>query len=159
MGINFANSFFSKTADISRGRLVTFKYSFAKPNHDQNPLVLISDVFPNYIRGINVNYLTMPVIKQLIAGYCGNKSFSYLSIKSDRYIKTAFRQYKRIGVFDLKSLNCDLLKNVLKQVKTNVVSPNELEAIRKSVQEQIQKITNPKASDLVQGDDKSLSGE
>ena len=51
---------------VVRGSLVTFNYIFHKPGHDPAPLVLITDIWDRYIRGINLHYLTFPVIKKMI---------------------------------------------------------------------------------------------
>lgn len=158
MALNFSQSikpeqfFTNNTVLITRGNLVLFRYAYAKPGHDPSPLVLLTDVWPSHIRGVNVNYLTMPIIRDLISGYCGNKNFSYLNIKGNNYIKSAFRQYKRIGVSGLKTLNCDLLKGVLTKVRAAVISPTELEAIKNSVKEQISQVVAPKASEIAKNE-------
>ena len=56
---------------ITRGSLVSFQYprSFAMiPNviHDPYPMVILTDIWPQYIRGVNLHYLTFPYVKKLI---------------------------------------------------------------------------------------------
>ena len=136
-------------AQVTRGSLVTFNYLFHKPGHDPQPLVLITDVLDQYVRGINLHYLTFPVIKKLIypapgRSVCDSPAFSYEYIKAQGYIiRKAFRQYKRSGVAGIQKLNCDFIVNAM--AITRSFDPNEIEAIRKSVREQIQRMANVQA--------------
>jgi hypothetical protein len=137
---------------VGRGSLITFSYLFAKPGHDLNPLVLVTDV--NYfvksknridLRGINIHYLTFPMIKQLIFSgggqtVCENPMFSYQQIKGNNFIASAFRQYKKNGIQNLKKLDCQFVINAMNISRS--FDPNEIEAIRKSVREQISRIVN-----------------
>jgi hypothetical protein len=134
---------------VGRGSLVTFNYLFHKPGHDPVPLVLVTDVWANYIRGINLHYLTFPTIKKLMfpgAGksICDSPQFTYQYIKGNDYIVSAFRQYKRTGIGSLKKLNCEFIVNALNISRS--FDPNEIEAIRKSVREQIRRMANPQAA-------------
>lgn len=146
---------------LSRGDLITFSYAFYKPGHDPFPLVLVTDPdYPAmskpgtvagrgmYIRGINLHYLTFPVIKKLIfpnnrQSICENPNFTYQSIKSNQYISSAFRQYKKRGIGTLKKLDCRFIVNAMSMSRS--LDPNEIEAIRKSVREQINRMVNPPA--------------
>lgn len=137
---------------ITRGSLVNFNYLFFKAGHDPSPLVLITDVWDRYIRGINLHYLTFPTIRKLIypapgVSVCDNPIFSYQYIKNNpaagQYILTAFRQYKIEGVDSLKKLDCNFIVNALALSRS--FDPNEIEAIRKSVREQINRLMNPQA--------------
>jgi hypothetical protein len=56
----------SPNKPIGRGSLITFNYIFHKSGHDPYPVVLVTDIWPNYIRGINLNYLTFPTIKKMV---------------------------------------------------------------------------------------------
>jgi len=132
---------------VSRGSLVTFRYTFRKPGHDAMPLVLITD--PDYrgiyVRGINLHYLTFPVIKKLLypgggKTICDSPAFTYQYIKGNEYIVSSFRQYKKNGIVGLKKLNCAFIVNAMAITRT--FDPNEIEAIRKSVREQISKMAN-----------------
>ena len=136
---------------VQKGSLVTFNYTFHKPNHDPYPLVLITDIgFPTKgrmdIRGVNLHYLTFNYIKKLLQPNCNNTGFSYNTLKQGEYIGLikAFRQYKRNGIRQIKVLDCAFLLNVLASVRA--ISPSEVEAIRQSVREQISRMTNPAAS-------------
>lgn len=133
------------TATIGKGSLASFSYTFVKPgaNHDPYPLVLITDVWPNYIRGINIHYLTFPTIKRILVPNCNNQTFSYANIRNNSYIVSAFRQYKRNGIRQIKKLDCSFLTNVLASVRT--FNPNEVEAIRQSIRNQIRQLTNTQA--------------
>ena len=134
---------------VARGSLVTFSYLFHKPGHDPVPLVLITDVWDKYVRGINLHYLTFPVIKKLMfpgpgQSICESPQFTYQYIKGNDYIVSAFRQYKRNGIESLKKLNCEFIVNALAISRS--FDPNEIEAIRKSVREQIRRLVNPQAA-------------
>jgi hypothetical protein len=152
---------------LSRGDLITFNYAFHKPGHDTNPLVLVTDPdYPikdpvikpgymtrqlrnQYIRGINLHYLTFPVIKKLIfpnnqQSVCENPNFTYQSIKGNEYISSAFRQYKKRGIGALKKLDCRFIVTAMGLSRS--FDPNEIEAIRNSVREQINRIVNPPAT-------------
>lgn len=134
---------------VVRGSLVTFSYIFHKPGHDPAPMVLITDIWDKYIRGINLHYLTFPVIKKLIfpspgQSICDSPQFTYQYIKGNDYIVSAFRQYKRNGIISLKKLDCQFIVNAMAISRS--FDPNEIEAIRKSVREQIQRMANNPAS-------------
>lgn len=136
---------------VVRGSLITFNYLFHKPGHDPWPLVLVTDVNYKgaYVRGINLHYLTFPVIKKLLfpgpgQSVCENPIVTYQYIKGNEYIKSAFRQYKRNGIQSLKKMDCQFIVNALSISRS--FDPNEIEAIRKSVREQIRRLTNPQAA-------------
>lgn len=129
------------TSPIAKGSLVTFQYAFHKPGHDPNPLVLITDIWPAYIRGVNLHYLTPNYIKSLLQSNKDNRMFSYLNIKSNRYITSAFRQYKRQGIRGIRKFDTSFLTSVLSKIRS--IDPHEVEAIRRSVREQIFQMMNP----------------
>lgn len=141
---------------VVRGSLVTFNYIFHKPGHDSWPLVLITDVNygtvrspQRYVRGVNLHYLTFPIIKKLLfpapgQSICENPSVTYQYIKGDEYIKSSFRQYKINGIQSLKKLDCKFIVNAMSISRS--FDPNEIEAIRKSVREQIRRMANPPAT-------------
>jgi len=134
---------------VVRGSLVTFNYIFHKPGHDSAPLVLITDIWDRYIRGINLHYLTFPVIKKMIypqpgVSVCDNPIFTYQYIKGNTYIKSAFRQYKRNGIQRLRKLDCAFIVNALSVSRS--FDPNEIEAIRRSIREQIRRMVNEPAA-------------
>lgn len=142
---------------VGRGSLVVFNYVYHKPGHDASPLVMVTDVWQDFIRGVNLHYLTFPEIKKLIfstpgKSVCESGNFTYQYIKQIGYINSAskkygivsaFRQYKRGGIQQLKKLNCEFVANALALSRS--FDPNEIEAIRQSVREQIRRITNPAA--------------
>lgn len=139
---------------VQKGSLISFNYTFHKPNHDPYPLVLVTDkdfVVRDKnrvdIRGVNLHYLSFNDIRVLLKANCNNINFSYDSLKQGGYISVinaSFRQYKRSGIRQLKILDCAFLLNVLASVRA--ISPSEVDAIRKSVREQISRLTNPAAS-------------
>ena len=76
----------------------------------------------------------------MLQSNCNNLSFGYGSIKNDKYLVSAFRQYKRSGIRSLKKLDCDFVLNLLAGIRA--VTPMEVDAIRKTVNEQLTKATN-----------------
>jgi len=129
---------------VDKGSIIQFRYQFAKPGHDQNPLIIVTDNLPQYIRGVNLHYLGYSKIMQLIGinrmNACGNKSFSYENIKTDSYIKKTFRMYKKNGIAKAKVLDCAFLKRVLEASKK--INPQDLLAIRSNIVEQLQRVIN-----------------
>ena len=96
-----------------------------------------------------MHYLTFPTIKKLLfpgpgQSICDSPQFTYQYIKGNDYIVSAFRQYKRNGIESLKKLNCEFIVNALAISRS--FDPNEIEAIRKSVREQIRRMANPQAA-------------
>ena len=148
---SYGQSIVRQSQPVQKGTLITFRYTFAKPYHDPYPLVLVTDVAHPVsgrldVRGVNLHYLTFPDIKNLLQPNCNNPNFSYSTLKQGPYIAVtnAFRQYKRAGIRQVKVLDCALLLNVLASVRA--ISPSEVEAIRRSVREQITRMTNPAAA-------------
>ncbi len=144
------NQYGPSTNRITRGSLISFHYpqSYAIiPNviHDPYPMVIITDIWPKYIRGVNLHYLTFPYVKRLLTTY-GGKNFSYFNIRNDRYMANAFRMYVRMGVQQPKRLDTEWLMNVLGTVKS--FGPGELEQIRTNVQKQIQQRLQTKSNEL-----------
>jgi len=148
----FGPSLVKMNQSVNKGTLITFSYTFHKPNHDPYPLVLVTD--RDYLvksknridlRGVNLHYLSFNEIRVLLQGNCNNVNFAYDSLKQKQYIGwiNAFRQYKKNGMRQIKVLDCAFLLNVLASVRS--ISPSEVEAIRKSVREQINRLTNPAA--------------
>ena len=81
---------------ITRGSLISFSYPQSMavtPNviHDPYPMVIVTDIWPNYVRGLNLHYLTFPYIKKILTQHGGNAGFSYSNIKPDKYMANAFR--------------------------------------------------------------------
>lgn len=158
------------TNQVTRGSLITFNYSLRKPGHDSFPLVLITDIdYPirdpiakpgyrpsykkgEFIRGINLHYLTFPTIKKLIfpnnQSICENASFTYQYIKNNNYIVSAFRQYRKVGIRNLKKLDCQFVAKAMAISRS--FDPNEIEAIRQSVREQLSRMVNPSAANMEQ---------
>ncbi len=132
---------------IAAGSLVKFNYLYAKPGHDQTPLVLLTHPCPYkdvYYRGINLNYLTFPFIRKLLQQFGEQPTFSYSqNIKGQAYIVSAFRQYKRQGVSGIQKLNSPFLLNALACARS--ADPNEVESIRKVIRDQIRKQTSVQA--------------
>jgi hypothetical protein len=127
---------------VGKGKLVAFGYSMWK--HDPYPLLIVTDIIPNQrVRGVNLHYLTFPYIKNILRMGANNPGFSYQNIKADQYIVNAFRSYKWAGIRQVKILDAAFLLSVMASVRS--FDPTQVAAIRKSVQEQIMRETNPRA--------------
>lgn len=140
---------------IGKGSLITFHYprSFAMiPNviHDPYPMVILTDVWPNYVRGLNLHYLTFPYVKRILENWGGNQSFGYSNIRPDRYMANAFRMYVRAGVTRPKRLDSEWLKMILESVRS--FAPGEIEKIKANIQKQIQSRLQVKAKELTSYD-------
>lgn len=131
---------------LAKGALANFGYTFYK--HDPSPLVIVTDVFADRIRGVNLHYLTYRYMKGMLAPYCGNPGFSYRFIKHDQFVVNAFRTYKKIGIRGLKILDCNIINNALTKVRS--FNPQELNVIRQEIQKQLQAQLNPTAEQLAQ---------
>jgi len=149
-GGEYGPSLVKMTQTVQKGSLITFRYILSKPYHDPYPLVLVTDMsFATKgrvdIRGVNLHYSSFNDMRLLLQSNCNNQNFSYSTLKQGQYIPliSAFRQYKRMGIRQVKVLDCSLLLNVLASVRS--IKPSEVEAIRNSVHEQISRITNPAA--------------
>jgi len=129
-----------KNGLLSKGDLISFNYIFHKAGHDPYPNVIITDINNFYIRGLNIHYLTFPYIRNLLKENCNNKLFSYKVFKDNSYLVSAFRQYKKTGMRNIKKLDCDFLLNLMGSIRA--VTPNEVEAIRKNINDQLNKISN-----------------
>lgn len=131
---------------LKKGALVWFNYTFWK--HDNTPLVLVTDVMGDRIRGVNLHYLTLRYMKGLLQSYCGKDFFSYRFIKHDQFMVNAFRTYKKSGIRQLNILDCDVLNNSLQNVRS--LNPQQVDAIRQQIQQQLQQQLNPTAEQLAQ---------
>jgi hypothetical protein len=146
------NQYGIATNPVRKGSLISFEYprSFAMvPNviHDPRPMLIVTDVWPpNYLRGLNLHYLTFPYIKKILETWAGNQSFSYSNIKPDRYVASAFRVYSLRGVIRPKRLDSEWLKTVLQSVRA--FDAGELEKIRTTIEQQIQSRLQAKANEL-----------
>lgn len=145
-----ANQFGPSVKTIGKGSLVYFNYLFWI--HDPYPLVIVTDIYGQYIRGVNLHYLTFPYIKkilqpQLNASNCDNKNFSYYNIKDTQYIVNAFRTYKRSGIKTIKTLDCAFILNIMASVRA--LDPQEVENIRLAIQQQMRaRAAQPKATEM-----------
>lgn len=135
---------------VSRGSLISFHYPVSwavVPNviHDPHPMLIITDIWPKHIRGLNMHYLTFPYIKKILENY-GGKNLSYATIRPDAYMAQAFRMYIRQGVRQPRLLDLPWLQSVLLEAKS--FDPGEVEKIRMSIQQQIQNRLQAKADEL-----------
>ncbi len=144
-----ANQYGPSLKTVASGSLVTFQYMFAK--HDVYPLVILTYVSQNYIHGVNLHYLTFNQIKQVLQKDKLNgcrPGFNYQNVKPYQYIVEAYRTYKRNGIRGLKILDCDLI--VKSMTVTRSIDPQEAEAIRENVRNQISGLVNKTAESMIE---------
>ena len=144
---------------ITRGTLLSFHYShsFANPPnqiHDAYPMIIVTDIWPKYIRGVNLHYLNFHYVKMLlnVLGEKPSATYSSQYIKGDINVRGgkdgggAFRTYSRSGIQTPKKLDVAFLKMVLSQVRS--FAPNEIERIRNEIEAQIQQRLQARADEL-----------
>ena len=123
---------------VGKGQVVAFAYVGQQRNyriHDPMPLVIVSDIFTDMIRGVNLHYLTLPYVRSIVTAHANNPNFSFQFISNDGYIVGAFRSYKRNGISKLRMLDIDFLKNLLTVVRS--LEPGEIEQMREQVHQMI----------------------
>ena len=141
------NKVYKAPKPLKTGSLIAFKYNFYK--NDPSPLCLVSDINVAEIKGINLHYLTINVMKSLLQRY-GEKEFSYFFIKNNAFVKSSFRNYKRMGIKNMKILDVEMILSLVGVARS--FKPNEVNAIRKSVRDQLNKgTTQPSVNQLNQG--------
>lgn len=93
------------------GSIVSFHYvgQRGRPIHDVYPFVLVSDIYSNAIRGVNLNYLDSFYVSRMIISYL-DTHFSYANIKNSNYLVDAFRTYKHNGIGQLKIYESKFLR-------------------------------------------------
>lgn len=123
---------------VSKGSIVGFRYVGQTRHqiHDPYPLIIVSDIFQNMIRGVNLHYLTYPYVQSLVSQYAVNNRFSYAYIKGDSYIVGAFRSYKRNGITQLRIIDSNFLRSVLKSVRA--LDIGEIDKMRDQIRQMIQ---------------------
>jgi len=128
---------------VRRGAIIMFTYQ--NWMHDPSPMVLVTDVQPgNRVRGVNLHYLTFPVIKQLLnTAKMSLGGISYRNITGQQYIVSAFRSYKWQSIRQLKVLDVNYVLNALATVRS--FDPAEVEKMRRVIQEQLRRQVNPRA--------------
>lgn len=136
---------------ITRGSLISFSYPVSQsltPNiiHDPRPMVIVADIWPTYIRGVNLHYLTFPYVKKILQSFGGNQGFNYTLIRNDKFIANAFRMYAVRGVKQPKKLDMEWLLNLLAAVRS--FNPGEIEKIQANIQQQIQARLQAKANEM-----------
>lgn len=128
---------------VHKGSIVNFHYAGQRTNkmvHDPYPLVLVSDIYSDAIRGVNLNYLTVPYVKYMINTYL-DKPFAYSLIKGNAYLTGGkddpgtFRTYKRNGISQLRMMDSDFLRGIAAVSRT--LDANELDQIRMQIEELI----------------------
>jgi hypothetical protein len=136
---------------LGRGSLIAFNYPMShaqRPNviHDPYPLLIVTDIWPQYVRGVNLHYLTFPYIKKVLSSNCNNKTFSYYNVRPDRYLASAFRMYFRTGMSRIRVMDCQFLVQLLTGIRS--WSESEIERVRLEIRQQIRQRLQAKASEL-----------
>ena len=123
----------TRTKVVHRGSVINFFYMGQRraPIHDPYPLVLVSDIFTDAVRGVNLNLLDAPYVTSLIKTYL-DTPFSYANIMADNYITSAFRTYKRGGISSLRMMDSDFLKGLAAVARS--LDVNEIEQIRSQIE-------------------------
>jgi hypothetical protein len=123
----------NRTKIVHKGSIINFFYigQRRQATHDPYPLLLVSDIFTDAIRGINLNLLDAPYVTSLIKTYL-DTPFSYANIKTDNYITNAFRTYKRNGISSLRMMDGDFLKGLAAAARS--LDVNEIEQIRSQIE-------------------------
>lgn len=127
---------------VQKGSIISFNYIGQRPMyqiHDSSPLVLVSDLFSEHIRGINMHYYTLPIVRQVIANknMTGNPGFSYKTIMTNKYLVDAFRTYKRTGISNLRVLDISFLRKLLEI--SALLNTSELEAMKTQVRQMLER--------------------
>lgn len=132
---------------LKKGSLMFANYLFWQ--HDPSPLVIVTDVLGDRIKGINLHYLTFKYIKSLLSEYCGKSFFGYRLVKHDAYIINAFRTYKKTGLRNIQLLDCDVINSQFQQQRRAYkYNPQEIKAIKEQLRRQLSQLTHPKANEL-----------
>ena len=123
----------NRTKIVHKGSIINFFYIGQRRQaiHDPYPLLLVSDIFTDAIRGVNLNLLDAPYVTSLIKTYL-DTPFSYANIKTDNYITNAFRTYKRNGISSLRMMDSDFLKGLAMVARS--LDVNEIEQIRSQIE-------------------------
>jgi hypothetical protein len=125
---------------LAAGSLIQFKYSFWI--HDPAPLVIVSSSeMGGRISGVNLHYLTYPVISEILTQTCVSRTFAYSNYKANHYISGAFRTYKWGAISQIKKLDCEILLRIISGVRS--LDPSQVQAIQQSVEDQLRRPTNP----------------
>jgi hypothetical protein len=121
------------TTVVHKGSVINFFYIGQRrtPIHDPYPLVLVSDIFTDAVRGVNLNLLDAPYVTSLIKTYL-DTPFSYANIKADNYIIDAFRTYKRSGISSLRMMDSNFLKGLAQVARS--LDVNEIEQMRGQIE-------------------------
>jgi len=144
-----ANQYGPSARRIYKGSLVWFRYT--NYIHDPFPLVILTDIWPNHVRGFNLHYLTFFYVKKLLSLHCDNMMFSYFVIKNNPYFKIfekSFRTYKRLGMRQVKRLDCSFLLDMLGSMMS--FDPAEVEQMRVYVRERLAREFQPRAEKMTE---------
>ena len=129
---------------VTAGSLIRFQYTLWK--HDPYPMLIVMDRLPGGdIRGVNLRYLTLNYVVFLIQQYCG-KAFSFQNVAMNDIFVKSFRRYKSFGMRNIEMLDCEFILKTIDMIRTH--DPNQEQAMRESIQKQLQRQMNPTAEEL-----------
>jgi len=119
--------------EVYVGSVVSFFYrgQRGRPIHDTYPFVIVSNIFSDAIRGLNLNYLASPDVTKIILEYLDNANFSYRAIEQNAYYVDAYRTYKRSGIAQLRIYDSRFLR-ALAYVAPRL-DPNEITQIEQQI--------------------------
>lgn len=142
------NQYGVTTRKLGHGTILTFSYTNYK--HDPNPLIIVTEIKGDYIRGLNMHYFLYSDIRTLLSpkgmNAANNLSFGYGTIKNNHVFVSAYREYKRMGIKNAKILNLDYVLSLLNMARE--FAPGEAEAMRQEVSQQLNRPTNPNVGQL-----------
>ncbi len=129
------NPLSTKRSVVAKGSIITFNYVGQTRHriHDPQPLVIVCDIFSDMVRAVNLHYMTLPYVKNIVSTYANNPQFSFRFISGDSYIVGAFRSYKIRGISQIKMLDAGFLQNLLKVTRS--LEPGEIEQMRSQVKD------------------------
>ena len=98
-----------------------------------------------------MHYLTFNQIRQVLQEDQLNgcrPGFNYQNVKPYEYLINGYRTYKRNGLRNLKVLDCNL---ILKSISVSrSIDPQESEAIRESIKNQISTLVNTSVQKMME---------
>lgn len=119
-----------------KGAIITFRYigQAGRSIHDPYPMVIITDIFIDMIRGVNLHYLPLQQVMRTMQdnNMAGNVNMSFRNVSANSLVY-AFRSYKKSGISNQKLLDIDYLKNLL--TVSQALNIGEMEMIRKQIRD------------------------
>lgn len=120
---------------IQKGDLIQFTYTNWK--HDPHPMVVIADILPGkQMRGVNIHYLSLTLLTNLVIRYAGNPAFAYSQIRGQRALVDAFRTYKTTGIIKPQKFDAQFVVKAM--IDARLRNPNQMDLAIQDMNQQIQ---------------------